>query len=134
MTTAIEITRETLDAGKIVHTGWTLGRDVAEQCGVNVTDYFDRHGEFLGADDNGLAPTFDDAIQARVECEVKYQVRDAQGRLEASFATELEAMEYFNYKILRNRKMSVHRVTYHGPKPVVGKRSGTSEQIASRGL
>jgi hypothetical protein len=56
-----EITLQTLKSGKIVHTGWTLGRDIAEQCGVSVTDYFDKHGNFLGKDENGLAPTFEDA-------------------------------------------------------------------------
>lgn len=53
------ITKQNIDAGVIVHVGWTLGRDVAEQCGVNVIDYFDATGEFLGPDCNGLAPTFE---------------------------------------------------------------------------
>ena len=57
--TAIEITRQALDAGKIVHTGWTPSRDTADQCGVNVVDYFDGSGNYLGPDENGLAPTFE---------------------------------------------------------------------------
>ena len=60
----IKITRAALDSGKIVHTGWTLGRDVAERCGVNVADYFDSHGNFLGVDENGLAPTFAEIIMS----------------------------------------------------------------------
>lgn len=58
MAPAPEITRKALDAGKIVHTGWTPNRDTADQCGVNVSDYFDLTGKFLGPDENGLAPTF----------------------------------------------------------------------------
>lgn len=62
-----EITRQALDAVKIQHTGWTLnGRDTrlipgdtVQQCGVNVLDYFDRDGKFLGPDENGLVPTFE---------------------------------------------------------------------------
>lgn len=57
--TSFEITRQALDDGKIVHTGWTPSRDTAEQCGVNVLDYFDANGKFLGPDENGLAPTFE---------------------------------------------------------------------------
>ena len=62
-----EITRQALDEGKIQHTGWTLnGRDTrlipgdtVQQCGVNVLDYFDASGKFLGPDENGLVPTFE---------------------------------------------------------------------------
>jgi hypothetical protein len=53
------ITRENLDSGKIVHTGWNPSRDAADQCGVNVVDYFDASGKFLGPDENGLEPTFE---------------------------------------------------------------------------
>jgi hypothetical protein len=61
-----EITRQALDEVKIQQTGWTLnGRDTrlipgdtVQQCGVNVLDYFDKHGKFLGPDENGLVPTF----------------------------------------------------------------------------
>ena len=56
---ASEITRQLLDAGKIVHIGWNPSRDTAEQCGVNVLDYFDACGKFLGADENGLVPIFE---------------------------------------------------------------------------
>ena len=67
MATAFEITRQALDAGKIVHTGWTLNGkdtrlipgDTVQQCGVNVSDYFDQDGKFLGPDENGLVPTFE---------------------------------------------------------------------------
>jgi len=63
------ITRQALDEVKIQHTGWTLnGRDtrlmpgdIAQDCGVNVIDYFDRDGKFLGPDENGLVPTFERA-------------------------------------------------------------------------
>ena len=55
------ITREALDSGKIAHTGWAPSRDVADQCGVNVADYFDASGKFLGPDENGLVPTFAEA-------------------------------------------------------------------------
>ena len=61
MNAAIEITRQALDAGKIVHTGWTPSRDAADQCGVNVIDYFDVSGKFLGADENGVEPAFEAA-------------------------------------------------------------------------
>jgi hypothetical protein len=55
------ITRENLDSGKIVHTEWNPSRDAADQCGVNVVDYFDASGKFLGPDENGLEPTFAEA-------------------------------------------------------------------------
>ncbi len=57
-TAAFEITRQALDSGKITHTGWTPSRDIADQCGVNVVDYFDASGKFLGPDKNGVVPTF----------------------------------------------------------------------------
>ena len=56
------ITRESLDSGKIVHTGWTPSRDTADQCGVNVADFFDLSGRFLGPDQNGIEPTFAKAV------------------------------------------------------------------------
>lgn len=62
-----EITKQALDAGQITHTGWNLGRDVAEQCGVNVVDYFDSSGKYLGPDCHGLAPTFDAGETACVD-------------------------------------------------------------------
>ena len=61
MATAIEITRQALDAGKIVHAGWTPSRDIADQSGVNVVDFFDMDGKFLGPDENGLEPIFETA-------------------------------------------------------------------------
>ena len=61
MNVTVEITRQALDAGKIVHTGWTPNRDTADQCGVNVLDYFDSSGKFLGADENGVEPIFETA-------------------------------------------------------------------------
>ena len=69
MTTAFEITEKALDAGKIVHTGWTLnGQDTRlmdprpeVQCGVNVSNWFDLSGKFLGPDENGLEPIFETA-------------------------------------------------------------------------
>lgn len=53
------INLQNLESGAIVHTGWNLGRDVADDCGVNVIDYFNLRGEYLGADENGLEPTFE---------------------------------------------------------------------------
>lgn len=62
-----EITRQALDAGTIVHTGWELdgvdtrsidGERAEQTSGVNVIDYFDLSGNYLGTDENGLAPTF----------------------------------------------------------------------------
>lgn len=62
------ITREALDSGKIVHTGWKLnGQDTRRlyetqpDWGVNVIDYFDLNGRYLGRDGNGLEPTFAEA-------------------------------------------------------------------------
>jgi hypothetical protein len=61
------ITREALDSGKIVHTGWKLnGQDTTRmdprpehQCDVQPGMYFDASGKFLGPDENGLVPTFE---------------------------------------------------------------------------
>ena len=57
------ITKAALESGRIRHTGWTLGRDTAENCGVNVDDYFGARGEYLGADENGLEPTFEEVVE-----------------------------------------------------------------------
>jgi hypothetical protein len=65
-TPAFEITRQALESGKITHTGWTYnGRDTKlieprpeHQCDVSPWMYFDSSGKFLGADENGLEPTF----------------------------------------------------------------------------
>lgn len=51
--------RQDLEIGKITHIGWNLGRDIAEECGVNVLDFFDLRGAYLGQDDNGLEPIFE---------------------------------------------------------------------------
>ena len=59
MSATLEITRQLFEDGKIVHAGWTPSRDTAEQCGVNVLDYFDASGKFLGPDENGLEPIFE---------------------------------------------------------------------------
>lgn len=67
MATTVEINTENLDSGKIRHTGWLLngkdGHQAAIDSGVNVTDFFDANGKFLGADDNGLEPVFEVAAQ-----------------------------------------------------------------------
>jgi hypothetical protein len=62
------ITRDALDSGKIVHTGWKMnGQDTRRlyetqpDWGVNVIDYFDINGRYIGRDDNGLEPTFAEA-------------------------------------------------------------------------
>lgn len=55
----MKITKQALESGLIVHTGWNLSRDVEEQCGVNVVDFFDVSGKYLGADCNGLEPEFE---------------------------------------------------------------------------
>jgi hypothetical protein len=63
----LEVTRQALEAGEIIHTGWTFPgltakRWVAENpevpYGVTVRKYFDATGKFLGADASGLEPTF----------------------------------------------------------------------------
>jgi hypothetical protein len=63
---AFEITRQALESGKIVHTGWALcGQSTLlmdprpeHQCDVSPWMYFDANGKFLGPDENGLEPTF----------------------------------------------------------------------------
>ena len=92
MNATIEITRQALDAGKIVHTGWTPSRDTADQCGVNVVDFFDGSGNYLGPDENGLAPTFElatnnykvvtDAQNTGLDCEVFATKAEAEDAIE----------------------------------------------------
>jgi hypothetical protein len=70
-TPEFEITKQALESGKIVHTGWTYnGRDTKlmdypkpeEACDVSPWMYFDlASGKFLGPDENGLVPTFAEA-------------------------------------------------------------------------
>ena len=51
-----EINEANLKSGRIVMTGWTQKAE-----GVNVWDYFDRDGKYLGPDEFGTAPTFEDS-------------------------------------------------------------------------
>jgi hypothetical protein len=68
-TPAFEITKQALESGEIVHTGWAYnGRDTKlmdqrpeHQCDVSPWMYFDANGKFLGPDENGLEPTFAEA-------------------------------------------------------------------------
>lgn len=62
-----KITRQALESGKIIHTGWAFnGLDTMmidgvrpeQSCDVSVWMYFDASGKFLGPDENGLEPTF----------------------------------------------------------------------------
>ena len=64
---AKQITRQALESGKIIYTGWTLdGKDTMmidgvrpeQSCDVSPWMYFDAEGNFLGPDENGLEPTF----------------------------------------------------------------------------
>lgn len=92
-----EITRQALDAGKIIHSGWTSSRDTADQCGVNVLDYFGKDGKFLGADENGLAPTFEaaDVDYSTVATEVheyRFVADSEQGLIMARDFTEAKQM------------------------------------------
>ena len=88
----IEITRQALDAGKIVHTGWTPNRDTADQCGVNVRDYFDFSGKFLGPDENGVSPTFEPATPAPVSVQWEFTGPATQEHFDAAQAVA-DAME-----------------------------------------
>ena len=94
MTTALEITRQALDAGKIVHTGWTPNRDTADQCGVNVIDYFDVSGKFLGPDENGLSPTFELATPAPFSVQWEFMGPATQEHFDAAQAVA-DAMESY---------------------------------------
>ena len=92
MTTAFKITRQALDAGKIVHTGWTPSRDTADQCGVNVVDYFDGSGNYLGPDENGLSPTFELATPAEFSVQWEFMGSATQEHFDAAQAVA-DAME-----------------------------------------
>jgi len=67
-----KITRQELESGKIKHTGWTLcGQSTLlmdprpeHQCDVSPWMYFDDSGKFLGPDENGLVPTFEEMQHA----------------------------------------------------------------------
>ena len=67
-----EITRQALESGKIIHTGWALnGVDTLlmnpkpeHQCDASPWTYFDGEGKFLGPDENGLVPTFEEMQHA----------------------------------------------------------------------
>ena len=92
MNATIEITRQALDAGKIVHTGWAPNRDTADRCGVNVIDYFDVSGKFLGPDQNGVSPTFEPATPAPFSVQWEFTGPATQERFEAAQAVA-DAME-----------------------------------------
>jgi hypothetical protein len=91
-TPAPEITRQALDSGKITHTGWTPSRDIADQCGVNVVDYFDASGKYLGPDENGLAPTFAQVPAEPFAVQWEFMGRATQQHFDAAQAVA-DAME-----------------------------------------
>jgi hypothetical protein len=55
--------RADLDAGSWQLAGWTAG-DGSGHDGYNVADYFDAAGEYLGADQHGIEPIFEQAPAA----------------------------------------------------------------------
>jgi hypothetical protein len=63
---ARQIARE--DAGlvyvEVTPRGWWTGQRVSEMAGYNVSDYFTSSGMYLGPDDEGVEPTWDDAEAA----------------------------------------------------------------------
>lgn len=102
MNATIEITRQALDAGKIVHTGWAPNRDTADRCGVNVIDYFDVSGKFLGPDQNGVSPTFEPATPAPFSVQWEFTGPATQERFDAAQAVA-DAMEtYRSIEITRD--------------------------------
>ena len=102
MTTVFKITRQALDAGKIVHTGWTPSRDTADQCGVNVVDYFDGSGNYLGPDENGLSPTFELATPVEFSVQWEFMGSATQEHFDAAQAVA-DAMEsYRSIEITRD--------------------------------
>jgi hypothetical protein len=76
-----EINEANLKSGRIVMTGWTQKAE-----GVNVWDYFDRDGKYLGPDEFGTAPTFEDA-----ERMTYYAACDANGPI--SVAIEADSVD-----------------------------------------
>ena len=91
-TPAFEITRQALDSGRITHTGWTPSRDIADQCGVNVVNYFDASGKFLGPDENGLVPTFAEVPSEPFSVQWEFMGRATQEHFDAAQAVA-DAME-----------------------------------------
>ena len=53
-----EINEANLKSGAIACTGWNQ-----ESLSVSVWDYFGKDGEYLGPDDDGLEPKFEDASE-----------------------------------------------------------------------
>ena len=47
---------------KVSARGWWQGRRVSSVDGCNVGDYFTSSGMYLGPDDEGVEPTWDDAV------------------------------------------------------------------------
>jgi hypothetical protein len=93
-TPAPEITRQALDSGKIVHTGWALcGQSTLlmdprpeQQCDVSPWMYFDANGKFLGPDENGLEPTFAEVPDAPFAVQYEFMGRSTQEHFDAAQA------------------------------------------------
>jgi hypothetical protein len=47
---------------EVTPNGWWQGRRVSSVDGYNVGDYFTSSGMYLGPDDEGIEPTWDDAV------------------------------------------------------------------------
>ena len=100
MTTVFKITKQALDAGKIVHTGWTFnGQDTRlmdprpeVDCDVNACNWFDLSGKFLGEDEHGLMPTFENSTPAPFSVQWEFMGSATQDRFEAAQAVA-DAME-----------------------------------------
>jgi hypothetical protein len=93
-TPAPEITRQALDSGKIVHTGWALcGQSTLlmdprpeHQCDVQPGMYFDASGKFLGPDENGLEPTFAEVAAKPFSVQWEFMGRSTQEHFDAAQA------------------------------------------------
>ncbi len=99
-TATLEITRQALDSGKIVHTGWALcGQSTLlmdprpeHQCDVQPGMYFDASGKFLGPDENGLEPTFAEVPAKPFYVQWEFMGRATQEHFDAAQAVA-DAME-----------------------------------------
>lgn len=61
----------------------------------------------------------------------RYEIRDAHNRCELSTKDYEVAKNYYDSF---QRNMSLVKVTYSGPKPIVGSRSATRTTMLSRGV
>ncbi len=51
------------DLNNLTLVGWTDGNGSGHE-GYHVADYFDPHGRYLGADQDGIEPEFQEEIEA----------------------------------------------------------------------